>query len=277
MSAEDKNIALIIGFIAIAVLAIVVALRSATAGKVEITLNDAIIAVIGAALALLVSGKISKFVVGSGGVTIETAFVNAAGQSIAKQVTPLPVAPVEQALKGGLDEISEMVRRKVEGLDLMLGAGGYVSDVIKDYLLKLTQYHFFRYVILLKPDNRLFGIIDARALLAVLTNPGSGVRPEDFASLVNNGRDADRDALAKLPTFVPADDAVRDKDDKRAVLERMENSHRDWLPVVGEKGQLAGIVERSRLIASMILDITTQLKGAPQSQSSPAASSSATP
>jgi len=44
-----------------------VALRSATAGKVEITLNDAIIAAIAAALALLVSGKLSKVVVGSEG------------------------------------------------------------------------------------------------------------------------------------------------------------------------------------------------------------------
>jgi hypothetical protein len=37
-----------------------VALRSATGGKVQITLNDAVIAAIAAALALLVTGKLSK-------------------------------------------------------------------------------------------------------------------------------------------------------------------------------------------------------------------------
>jgi hypothetical protein len=39
----------------------------------------------------------------------------------------------------------------------------------------------------------------------------------------------------------------------------METSNRDWLPVVGANGQLAGIVERSRLVASLILDVTNQL------------------
>jgi hypothetical protein len=75
--------------ITITVLAGVVALRSATAGKVEITLNDAIIAAIAAVLALLVSGKLSKVVVGSEGVTIETAR-DAILSSAAK---PIAVAP----------------------------------------------------------------------------------------------------------------------------------------------------------------------------------------
>ena len=79
------NIELMTAIITITVLAGVVALRSATAGKVEITLNDAI----AAALALLVSGKLSKVVVGSEGVTIETAR-DAILSSAAK---PIAVAP----------------------------------------------------------------------------------------------------------------------------------------------------------------------------------------
>jgi hypothetical protein len=93
------RIELITAIITLAVLGGVVALRSATGGRVEVTLNDAIIAAIAAALALLVSGKLSKVVVGSEGVTIETAreaILSSTAQPIAEQVKPLPVAPIER-------------------------------------------------------------------------------------------------------------------------------------------------------------------------------------
>jgi CBS domain-containing protein len=259
------NIELMTAIITITVLAGVVALRSATAGKVQITLNDAIIAAIAAALALLVSGKLSKVVVGSEGVTIETAreaILSSAAKPIAQQVNALPVVPLEQALKGGVGEIPNMVRRRVQGLDFMLGFGGYDQTVLKAYLETLTRYDFFRYIILLTQDNRLFGMVDARSLLAALEDPGSGETFQDFATLLNHGSDADRHKLAQLPGFVPAEDAVTKQSDKRDVLTRMEKSGRDWLPVVSANGQLDGIVERSRLTASMILDVANQLQAA---------------
>jgi hypothetical protein len=239
------NTELIVTIIAITVLVGVVALRSATAGKVVITLNDAIIAAIAVALALLISGKLTKIVVGSEGVTIETtrdAILSSAAQPIAQQVNALPVAPVEQAMKGGIAEIPEMVRQRVQGLDFMLNFGGYDQTILKTYLETLTRYDFFRYIILL--------------------NPGSGETFLDFALLLNRASDADKLKLAQLPSFVPSSDAVTKKSDKRDVLDRMEKSGRDWLPVVNAQGQLDGIVDRSRLTASMILDVTNQLKAA---------------
>ena len=257
---------LIIAVITIAVLAGVVTLRSVTASKVEITLNDALIAAIAAALALLVSGKLSKVVVGTEGVTIETtreAILSAAAKPIAQQVKPLPVLPLEQALKGGTAEIPDMIRRRVQGLDFMLGAGSYDQAVLKAYLETLTRYDFFRYLILLTSGNRLFGIIDARNLLAMLEDPGSGETFQDFITVLNRANDADQRKLAQLPGFVPATDAVTDQSDKRDVLEHMEKSGRDWLPVVDAPGRLKGIVSRSQLTASMILDVTSQLQAAP--------------
>jgi hypothetical protein len=249
-----------------AVLVGVVALRSATGGRVAITLNDAVIAAIAAALVLLVSGRLSKLVVGSEGLTIETAkeaILTSAAQPIARQVAPLPVAPVEQALKGGMGQIPDMVRRRVEGLDFVLGTGAYDQAAINAYLETLTRYQFFRYVILLTPDNKVFGIIDARTLLAVLQDPGSGETLQDFSVLINRATEADRSKLAQLPGFVPAGEAVRKQSDKREVLEKMEKAGRDWLPVVSTEGRLDGVVERSRLTASMILDVANQLKASP--------------
>jgi hypothetical protein len=260
------RIELITAIITLAVLGGVVALRSATGGRVEVTLNDAIIAAIAAALALLVSGKLSKVVVGSEGVTIETAreaILSSTAQPIAEQVKPLPVAPIEQALKGGVAQIPDMVRRRVQGLDFMLGVGGYDPNVLKAYLETLTRYDFFRFVIVLTPDQRLFGMIDARSLLATLEEPTSGMTFQEFASLLNRANDADRDRLAQLAGFVPASDAVTKQLEKRDVLDRMEKAGRDWLPVVTAQGQLDGVVDRSRLTASIILDVTNQLRGEP--------------
>jgi hypothetical protein len=260
------RIELITAIITVVVLGGVVALRSATGGRIQVTLNDAIIAAIAAALALLVSGKLSKLGIGPEGVTIETAkeaILSSTALPIAQQVKPLPVASVEQALKGGVGEIPDMVRRRVQGLDFVLGLGGYEWNILKAYLETLTRYDFFRFVIVLAPDQKLFGIIDARSLLATLEDSTSGMTFQEFASLLNRANDADRHRLAQLPGFVPASDAVTKQLEKREVLDRMEKSGRDWLPVVTAQGQLEGVVDRSRLTASIILDVTNQLRAEP--------------
>ena len=59
---------------------------------------------------------------------------------------------------------------------------------------------------------------------------------------------------------------MTDGADKRQVLARMEETGRDWLPVIGANGGLEGIVERSRLTASLILDVTDRLSAAPPAE-----------
>ena len=63
--------------------------------------------------------------------------------------------------------------------------------------------------------------------------------------------------------FVSLDMAVKSDADIKRVLEQMEKPDLDWLPVVrSEDGvsQFKGIVERPRLTASLILDVTNQLE-----------------
>jgi len=83
------TVEMITAFVTVLVLAAVVAVRSLSAGKIEIKLNDAIIAAIAATLTLLVSGRISKVVFGTEGLTVETAkqaILTASAQSITQQV-----------------------------------------------------------------------------------------------------------------------------------------------------------------------------------------------
>ena len=57
--------------------------------------------------------------------------------------------------------------------------------------------------------------------------------------------------------------SVKRTANKKIVLASMEDKNIDWLPVVSSKEEgykLVGIVDRSRLTASLILDVTDQLE-----------------
>ena len=178
----------------------------------------------------------------------------------------MPVVPVEVALKGGVSEIPELVGRQVEALEFVLGSGFYEFGALREYLETLSKYPFFRFVVFLNPDQTLFGMIDARKLSAILQDPRSELSFDGFAMLVNSQAKDDWTKFASLPGFVPADASVTRQSDKREVLAKMEERGTDWLPVQTPEGRFEGIVDRSRLTASLILDVTNQLKALPPPQ-----------
>jgi hypothetical protein len=242
-----------------------VMLRGATGGKWKITLDDAAIAAIALGLCLVITGRIRKIVVGKEGVTLETAekaIRQSAGKPIA-QVTGLPLEAVVVGEKEMRERIPELIQNRTQALKLVPGRHGYHSEsVLKEYLKTLIQYDFFRFVIFLKRDDTLFGIINARNLWAKLNESNSDQPPTAFANFVNRlngGTDEDLRELAGLPGFVSVDDAATTRTVKSKVLKAMDLSKRDWLPVVNQDTKFVGIVDRSRLIGSMILDITNSL------------------
>ena len=250
------------------VLIAVVGVRTYTDGKIEVKLTDAAIAIIAAGLMLFMTGRISKLGISSSGVTVETTreiILAASAQPIANQVskvssTALPVASVDVALKGGVGDIPALVRREVPALEFVLGNSGYVGPAIQQYLETLVKYPFFRFVVILKKDGSLFGMIDGRKMLGILQDPNSELRFDTFARALNQGGAAEQAMLAKLPGFLPVSAAVTRSSDKTDALEKMEKVGSDWLPVIGENNKFDGIVERSRVTASLILDVTNQLR-----------------
>ena len=246
---------------AVAALAGAITLRSVTAGRIQITLNDAIIAAIAAMLVLVVSGNIDKMGIGKEGFTFE--FKKAAEQQIkaqVKEITPLPVSPLPQASKAGVSEIPQLINRRVQALDFVLGASGYVPLAVEQYLDELTSLDFFRFVVILTPDRKLFGIFDARVLYNALKRPQSGQTLSAFTQWLNEGAEVDRTSIAALPGFVSAGDAVKADATRIDVLAKMAKEHRTWLPVVAADNALKGIVEESQLSASILVDVTNQLR-----------------
>ena len=79
---------------------------------------------------------------------------------------------------------------------------------------------------------------------------------EDFADWLNR---PDTLALSRLPGFIPAKHTVTEEADKGQTLRKMETLNLEILPVVDNKGYFVGIVNRSRLTASLLIDVAANL------------------
>lgn len=66
--------------------------------------------------------------------------------------------------------------------------------------------------------------------------------------------------LARLPGFVAANDAIPTGTEKFQALQRMEALGVERLPAVDETQRFVGMVERSRLTASLLIDVTKSLQ-----------------
>jgi hypothetical protein len=248
--------------VAMVLLVALVALRGLSKGNLEVKLTDAIIAILPIVIWLVASGQITKLAVSPEGITVETAreaILKASSQPIEAQVSPLPVDFVEEAAKGGSGLIAQYVENRVQALGFIIkGNIFYVGSAIKTYLNTLNQYPFFKYIIVKKSDRSLFGVVEARQLTSILDSKQYGMNWDAFAEILNTGTNLQR--ITALPGFVGSEIAVSQKADKRAALAKMERLSVDWLPVVNPRNEFVGVVDRSRLTASLVLDVATSLK-----------------
>ena len=63
-----------------------------------------------------------------------------------------------------------------------------------------------------------------------------------------------------MPGFVSSEKALHKKDDKRKALEMMNSEDAQVLPVLDEEGKFDGIVDRSKLTASILTEIAQRVE-----------------
>jgi len=252
------EIAIIMSLLAFAgILGLIIWLRLRVS-KFEIKPTDIIVALLPIIIFLLVTGKIKTFEFGD--IKIETAFVKASASEIASQVTPLrglPTQPVRIDPKRGVEDIPRLIDQKTEGLLFRLGYGRYWGPAIEEYFFRLTKYPFLKYIVLEDEDGKFFGLADAREFSALLQSDHPPFTARDFAQWLNTSQ---KNAFTQLPGFISADQTVFDTTDKAQALRRMEELDRDVLPVKNAENRFAGVVNRSRLTASLIIDVTRQIQ-----------------
>jgi len=245
-----------------------VIVRAKTGGKYEIKMIDLALVLIPLLFWLIGTGKIQKFAVG--GVEFETAqaFIGASEEPIESQValaSPIGIEDIVQTVekggKGDVAQIPRLIKKKTEALEFRLGHGGYWGPAIKTYFESLDASAFLRYAIINHQDGTLFGVFQAKDLLRYFREKGDWAYRE-FAGYLNNPNEISTKSIRELPGFIPGEFAVTSDTNKRAALEEMEKLKRDTLPVVNPSRRFVGIVERTQLTASLIIDVAKKLESA---------------
>jgi hypothetical protein len=262
-------------------LAIIIWIKSKLANRIEIKPVDVGIALIPFVLWMATAGIFKKVEV-PGILSFETAdaIVSAAAAPIDLQVTKMPISVLKADTKEGVFEIPRLIKSGTQVLSFRLGYKGYYGPAIWMYFNHLLRSPIFKYALITDEKGSLFGLFDAGKLTALL-NPENnedlmkafpldsfhGLPDEekvkawsDFATMI---KDSNKTKLSAVSGFVPAAIAVEPDADKKQVLGKMEQRGLEWLPVAREKDGhniFLGIVERSRLTASLILDVANQLE-----------------
>lgn len=251
--------------VGVAFMIVAVVLRARFGDRYELKPIDLALLVLPLVFMLLISGKLKMLDAFGVKADFSELFADAARSDIQQQVADSGapgvdevVSMLEMAAKGGVQDIPRLVENRTEALVFRLGHGGYYGPAIQQYFQALYASSYLQYVVILDAQGKLFGIYDALDL-AVYFRAGQDGAYADFASRLNQPSDSARAWLAQLPGFVAADRAVARDLSKRAVLERMDQLRVDSLPVVDANGEFVGTIERSRLIASLILEVADRV------------------
>jgi hypothetical protein len=277
-------------FIALAVFSVLlialVMIRARFGKRIEITNTDVVLALLPVALWLFLTGKVTKL--GFGGLEIASAIKDAVAAPVDKQVSKLlPVEAVRMSPKGGTAEIQAAIDGKSQALSFALGRGNYYSGAaIAQYLDRLTQYPFLRYLVLNNPDGTFFGLADARQLVEMVHRAAPSPPPEpanlteslqqfeqrsigggggprltaqDIADWLNRGDAEAQTKLETLPGFIGKDKALDTKTDRQKALEIMNTLDLQTIPVIDDNRKFVGIVDRSKLTASILTDVAARV------------------
>lgn len=258
-------------FFALLALFIIIRIKN---NKFEVKPTEIVLAIIPIAIVLLLTGNLKKFEFG--GLKIESAFIKASESAITDQIINInygklppwygkPPSGMPSTLEEAKEVPSRLLKavsrippplRKAEALQFILGDGHYAGDRILYYLSSLYLHPSFKYIIIINKDGTFFGLADGQTFYNLFESGEYSVN--EFAKWLN---ESNEDALKQMPSLKSAKYAVNEKTtDKSQALQKMESLNVDTLPVINNKGQFVGIVNRSRLTASLLIDVSQQLK-----------------
>lgn len=203
---------------------------------------------------------------------IEAAFGQAQRQTVAGSQSVLPVDPVVVEEKGGLDRLAVLLREPVGALGFRMG-NYYDGPVVWAYVDRLRGRPGFRDILIFDRDGAFAGQFPASALAEALDPPGAAQLRRVFADdlgrtqlpspdavpgwtmFADAARGGDLAAIAAIPGFVAADQAVRADWTSLKALDHLERTARERLPVIDAAGGFVGMIDRSRLTTRVLLDL----------------------
>ncbi len=148
--------------------------------------------------------------------------------------------------KEGLSKIRSFVQRQVSAVTLKTDRRGYYNnDAVQRYLVELTRYPFFKYVLFATQEGEFVGLVGGIRLLHEMQNNGL-----DVVSLLEAGD------VSKVPGITQVSIAAGNS--KRVALQLMDRNGLSELPVVNEQGKFIGVVERDKITSSIVAQLVSQ-------------------
>ncbi len=246
-------------FAFIVILVGLVILREKSDQRFEVKNPDIVLALIIPTIILFATGKIKRFEFGD--LSVESAWIDAAQAEINTQITQLntslPIQAAQSHAKMSVSEIPKLIENKTQILTFKLGQGNYYAPAITEYFSELYKTPDFKYLLITETDGTFWCIADAKKLAELNTKGVQRFSYRKFTQWLNSGN---KESLATLPGFISINNAVIDSMDKIRVLEKMEINNIDQLPAINDQGIFIGMVDRSRLVSSLVLDVSARLK-----------------
>lgn len=265
-------------------------LRARTKGRYEIKVIDLTVAAIPLLVWFLSTGQVQKIALGGVSVELAEVFAEATdesvGESVIRRDEAVTVEELVQYMRygpkdriGSLDKLALAETEALEfGFKDAQASTRYGGSVIKEYFDQLASIGSLKYAVIYNKPGELFGFYDIKTLLLYFRVSRADERPllerllrpaeesdelkryNAFASMLNGGRETDRERLRNLPGFYPGLPAIREDTTRRDALRIMDEQGCNRLPVIDDDGRFVGVVERSALTAAMLLHITETLE-----------------
>ena len=224
--------------------------------KIEININDIILAAIPFAILFGIMGYISTLKISD----FEIAFVQASKTPINLEVTELPVLDVDYERKDGIDALEYIVKERPQALSFTMGYRQYEIKIMEQYLRRLSGDA--KYVFFFDKDYHLVSIIEMPLLFQQLFNnefiegdPGFFDIKQLYIILNKN----DTKALLSIKGMIPYSDAITPQSSKIEVLDKMSKLRTNLLPVNDTTSYKTKVVLKDDIITSLLLEVSKAL------------------
>lgn len=219
--------------------------------ELAVTPSDILISIIPVLIYLFVSGQIKSITVGD--FHVEAAFMKATETKVTRSITELPIEKIPLGNKQNISQLDSLIKRQIVGLKFKLGYPNYDAIQVEEYLEKLTQFTFFKYIIVIKTDETFVSMADAHDFYSTIKKDRASSLARSFVRAL---KDSDMDFFKQLP-FIS--DSIEPNVKKSDALKLMQELRVKSLPVT-EENKVFGVVTQENLATSLVLDVAEQLR-----------------
>lgn len=185
---------------------------------------------------------------------IEARFARVATATVTPDSTQLSVEAMYGVEKANPRQLPAVIDRLADetapiGLTIFLGKDRYTRDALRKYLAALGQLRTFKFVVFVDLEGRFEAYMPHWLLSQLLEGPHSGA----FVTALNKGLIG---TIRRYPGVVRH--AITTKHTNEHALREMERQGLEAIVVVDEERRVVGVVEREKVLSTMLLALSEQ-------------------